>query len=89
MNSLKTSISNNTTSINNLVKITKLTGKSLTADGGTVTFTDSSIKSTSFIDPFASIPNIAPSDITSSDGTCTLTFDAQDSAFEVGIAVIN
>lgn len=68
---------------------TRLATQSLTASGGTLTFTDSSITTTSLIDVYATIPNIAPSDISASAGTCTVTFDAQDSAFDVCITVRN
>ena len=67
----------------------RLSAQSLTADGGSLTFTDSSITATSLIDVYATIPNIAPSAITASTGTCTVTFDAQDSAFDVCITVRN
>ena len=67
----------------------RLTAQSLTAAGGTLTFKDSSITTTSLIDVYATIPNIAPSAITAAAGTCTVTFDAQDSAFDVCITVRN
>ena len=67
----------------------RLDAQSLTAAGGSLTFTDSSITTTSLIDVYATIPNIAPSAITASAGTCTVTFDAQDSAFDVCITVRN
>lgn len=67
----------------------KLAAQSLTASGGTLTFSDSSITTTSLIDVYATIPNIAPSNMTASAGTCTVTFDAQDSAFDVCITVRN
>ena len=67
----------------------RLATKSLTAAGGTLTFSDSSITTTSLIDVYATIPNIAPSNITASAGKCVVTFDAQDSAFDVCITIRN
>ena len=67
----------------------RLPAQSLTASGGTLTFKDSSITTTSLIDVYATIPNIAPSTITAAAGTCTVTFDAQDSAFDVCITIRN
>ena len=67
----------------------RLPAQSLTASGGTLTFSDSSITTTSLIDVYATIPNIAPSSIVESAGTCTVTFDAQDSAFDVCITIRN
>lgn len=67
----------------------RLAAQSLTASGGSLTFTDSSITTTSLIEVYATIPNIAPSNITASAGTCTVTFDAQSAAFDVCITVRN
>ena len=67
----------------------RLPAQSLTASGGTLTFKDSSITTTSLIDVYATIPNIAPSTITAAAGTCTVTFDAQSSSFDVCITVRN
>ena len=67
----------------------RLPAQSLTASGGTLTFKDASITATSLIDVYATIPNIAPSALTASAGTCTVTFDAQDTAFNVCITIRN
>ncbi len=67
----------------------KLATKSLTASGGTLTWTDSEISDTSLIDVYATIPNIAPSEISQSGTTLTVTFDAQDSAFDVCVTIRN
>ena len=67
----------------------RLPAQSLTASGGTLTFRDASITTTSLIDVYATIPNIAPSAITASAGTCTVTFDAQSSSFDVCVTVRN
>ena len=67
----------------------RLATKSLTAAGGTLTFSDSSITTTSLIDVYATIPNIAPSNITASAGKCVGTCDAQSSAFDVCITIRN
>ncbi len=75
---------------NSAVKASKkLATKSLTASGGTLTWTDSEIGDTSLIDVYANIPNIAPSDISQSGTTLTVTFDAQDSAFDVCVTIRN
>lgn len=70
-------------------KVKRLATKSLTASGGTLTWTDSEIGNTSLIDVYATIPNIAPSEISQSGTTVTVTFDSQDSAFNVCITVQN
>ena len=67
----------------------RLPAQSLTASGGTLTFKDGSITEDSLIEPYATIPNISPSNMTASAGVCTVTFDAQDSAFDVCITVRN
>lgn len=67
----------------------RLPAQSLTAAGGALTFSDSSITTTSLIDVYATIPNIAPSNITASAGKCVVTFDAQDSAFDVCVTIRN
>lgn len=89
MDTIDTQMKTNATAVNNLVKITRLPAQSLTAAGGSLTFTNSSIIATSLIDVYATIPNIAPSAISAGTGTCTVTFDAQSAAFDVTIAVIN
>lgn len=66
----------------------RLATKSLTASGGSLSWTDDHITDTALIDVYASIPNIAPSAITQSGTTCTVTFDAQDSAFDVALVVM-
>ena len=67
----------------------RLPAQSLTASGGTLTFKDASITEDSLIEPYATIPNISPSNITASAGVCTVTFDAQSSSFDVCITVRN
>lgn len=74
---------------NNALASKKLSSQSLTASGGTLTWTDSEISDTSLIEVYATIPNISPSEITQSDTTVTVTFDAQESAFDVCITVRN
>ena len=85
-----TAIANKIKSLIGITSIVKvLPAQSLTASGGSLTFTDSSITTTSLIDVYATIPNIAPSALTASAGTCTVTFDAQSAAFDVCITVRN
>lgn len=67
----------------------RLPSQHLTAEGGSLTFTDPSIKENSLIDPCATIPNIAPDTITNTAGSCVVTFSAQDEAFDVCITVRN
>lgn len=67
----------------------KLEAKSLTADGGTLTWTDSSITANSIIEPYATLFGITPSNIVATAGRCEVTFDAQDAAFDVLITVRN
>lgn len=69
--------------------ITRLASQNLSASGGSLVFTDDSIGDDSLIDVYASIPNIAPSAISQSGTSVTVTFDAQDSAFDVAIVVQN
>lgn len=61
----------------------RLATKSLTAAGGTVSWTDASITDTSLIEVYATIPNISPADYTVSGTTLTVTFDEQEKAFDV------
>lgn len=67
----------------------KLQAKSLTAAGGTLTWTDSSITENSIIEPYATLFGITPSNIVTTAGKCEVTFDAQDAAFDVLITVRN
>lgn len=67
----------------------KLEAKSLTAAGGTLTWTDSSITVNSMIEPYATLFGITPSNVVTTAGKCEVTFDAQDAAFDVLITVRN
>ena len=67
----------------------KLTVQSLTAAGGSLTWKDSSITTSSIIEPYATIFGISPSSMTVTAGQCVVTFDAQDAAFDVLITVRN
>lgn len=67
----------------------KLQAKSLTAAGGTLTWTDSSITANSIIEPYATLFGVTPSNIVTTAGKCEVTFDAQDAAFDVLITVRN
>lgn len=86
---VNSAISTISTEVNARPKTRRLATKSLTASGGTVSWTDSSIGSTSLIDVYASLANIAPTAITQSGTTVSVTFGAQDSAFTVAIVVMN
>ena len=67
----------------------KLEAKSLTAAGGTLTWTDSFITENSIIETYATLFGITPSNIVTTAGRCEVTFDAQDAAFDVLITVRN
>ena len=67
----------------------KLEAKSLTAAGGTITWTDSFITENSIIETYATLFGITPSNIVTTAGRCEVTFDAQDAAFDVLITVRN
>lgn len=67
----------------------RLPAQSLTAAGGSLTFTDDSITDTSLIEVYATIPNISPEIYSVTGTTLTVTFDAQESAFDVCITVRN
>ena len=89
LSSLKTFVTTLKTLIGNVDKKTsvRLATQSLTAAGGSLTWTDDSITSTSLIDVYATIPNISPSNQSVSGTTLTVTFDAQDAAFDVCVTV--
>ena len=63
--------------------------QSLTASGGSVTFSNSGITTSSLIDVYTTIPNITYTAVTVAAGSCTLTFDAQDAAFDVCLCIWN
>nr|DAK65001.1 MAG TPA: hypothetical protein [Caudoviricetes sp.] len=65
----------------------RLPAQSLTAVGGSLTFTDDSITDTSLIEVYATIPNISPSIYSVTGTTLTVTFDAQEKAFDVCVTV--
>lgn len=67
----------------------RLPAQSLTASGGTLTFKDASITENSMITPWTTVYGISPTNVTATAGTCTVTFDAQDSAFDVCITIRN
>lgn len=66
-----------------------LPAQSLTASGGTLTFKDASITENSLITPWTTVYGISPTKVVATAGTCTVTFDAQDSAFDACITVRN
>ena len=65
----------------------RLPAQSLTAAGGSLTFTDDFITDTSLIEVYATIPNISPSNYSVTGTTLTVTFDAQEKAFDVCVTV--
>nr|DAP17491.1 MAG TPA: hypothetical protein [Ackermannviridae sp.] len=86
---LRRLISNADDKISNVDKKTsvRLPTQSLTASGGTLTFTDTSITETALIDVYATIPNISPSSYSVSGTALTVVFDAQERAFDVCVTV--
>lgn len=74
-------------------ELTEIIGSTLSAGATTVSFTDSRITVNSAIDPYvwvadgSTVDIIAPTAIAVSNGSCTLTFDAQSSDVLVGIRV--
>lgn len=74
-------------------KQTNIISGTLAAGSTAVTFTDASITTDSIIDPYqyvtpgSTVSIIAPAQIIQSNGSCTLVFDAQESAVTVGIRV--
>lgn len=89
----KITIANLANKIKSLIGITSivkvLPAQSLTAAGGTLTFTDSSIKETSLIEVYATTYGITPSNVVATAGKCDVTFDKQDTAFDARITVRN
>ncbi len=87
--SLKLLVENVDKNLNSVDKKTsvRLPTQSLTASGGTLTFTDASITETSLIDVYATIPNISPSSYSVSGTALTVVFDAQERAFDVCVTV--
>lgn len=67
----------------------RLHAQSLTAAGGTLTFKDASITENSLITPYATLYGISPTNVVATAGTCKVTFDAQNAAFDVCITVRN
>ena len=94
MTQAQTDIGNNASDINTLGgELHNIISNTLLAGATTVTFIDARIKTTSIIEPWQNVPTgvvtdiIAPTQIAVSSGSCTLTFDAQDSDIVVGIRV--
>ena len=65
----------------------RLPTQSLTAAGGSLTFTDDSITDMSLIEVYATIPNISPEIYSVTGTTLTVTFGAQEKAFDVCVTV--
>ena len=65
----------------------KLDAKTLTAGSTSLTFTDSSITTTSTIEPYTDKWLVSPTAITVNSGSCTLTFKAQSSALSCFLIV--
>lgn len=65
----------------------KLAAQTLSAGSTSLTFTDSSILTTSTIEPYTDKWLVSPITITVADGSCTLTFKAQQSALSVYLIV--
>ena len=55
----------------------------------TLTFTEQTIGTTTFVDWYVSDPTVNPTAITTTDSTVVLTFDAQSTDLSVGVTVEN
>lgn len=66
----------------------RLETKTLSSNGGTLSWTNAYIDYTSLIEVYATIPNITPTAIKQSESTVTVTFGEQNSAFAVAIVVM-
>lgn len=65
----------------------KLSAQTLSAGSTTLTFTDTSITTTSTIDIYADVYGIAPTEVTVTTGQAVLTFDPQQSSVSVYLYV--
>lgn len=65
----------------------RLAAQSLTASGGTVSWTHDAITDTAMIDVYATLPLISPSAMSVSGHTLSITFEEQDAAFDVAVTV--
>lgn len=68
-------------------RVGKVLTSTLTAGQTTLTFTDSSITANSTVDVYTSVYGVSPTEITSSTGSITLTFDSQDSDLSVKVVI--
>lgn len=94
MTQAQSDIGDNASAINGLDgQLHNIISNTLLAGATTVTFVDSRIKTTSIIEPWQNVPTgqtadiIAPTQISVSSGSCTLTFEAQQIDIVVGIRV--
>lgn len=94
MTQAQSDIGDNAGDINDLAgELHNIISNTLTAGATTVTFIDARIKTTSIIEPWQNVPTgqtvdiIAPTAISVSSGSCTLTFEAQATDTVVGIRV--
>lgn len=71
-------------------RLTKLE-TTLTAGNTSVTFTNASIKTNSYVEVFSGIFGVDPTNVVvdGANHTCTVTFEAQQSDMSVGLAVMN
>lgn len=64
-----------------------ITKGTLSAGDTTITLSDSNIKENSALSFYTSIYGLSPTEVSTSAGSVTLTFDAQESDIEVGVRV--
>lgn len=81
------------TELNNMPQIRKLETQTIDIsnydDVATLTWISPYIGDTSMIDVYASIPNVAPTDISQTGNSVTVTFDTPDENMDVGLIVYN
>ena len=74
---------------NNVISIKDPITDTLTAGSTSITISDASITSNSFVIPVASVWGIMPTNVTVSNGSVTMTFTAQASNMTVGVMVLS
>ena len=74
---------------NHVVSIKEPLTTTLSAGSTTATISDNSITANSFVLPVASVWGVLPTNVTVSNGSVTMTFDAQASTMTVGVMVLS
>jgi len=66
----------------------KTVSGTLSAGSTSITLQDASITGSSWLAPFTSVFGVNPTNMVASTGSVTLTFEAQQSNLDVGVAII-